>query len=340
MTVVVLASILAVASGCSDSVSPEAEQTSPAFSAFTDKVAGEEGDVTVSGRDASEDADPIVESVTFEPGVPVSRTRMRAVAKLTGRWTQVEYEWAINGEPYGGSSIEVVLPVLATGDTVSVRVVPIRGQVRGEAMSASATAKNQPPLMLGLSVEYAEDDGGSPGELENWRAVARAEDPDGDSVEFQYRWFVNGTASDVDDELFPAGELARGDRLSVEVRAYDGRAWSPVTSSGDIEVGNAPPTIVSTPPRVDARGQFRYQIKAEDPDGDTKLRFALREAPRGMQIDDINGIVRWEPDTEQAGRHRVEIVVTDEGGAESSQSFSLALVSRSDGEDSVPAAPR
>ena len=59
-----------------------------------------------------------------------------------------------------------------------------------------------------------------------------------------------------------------------------------------------------------------------------------------MQIDDVSGIVRWEPNADQAGRHAVEIVVTDEGGAESSQSFSLALVQRTDDDESAPAAPR
>ena len=342
MRELILIGLAASGAGCSGPERQEEERNAPAFSVFATDPSGSDAESGTEARlDAGEDLTPVVRSLTLEPSVPTSRARMRAHADISGRWSSVEYEWTINGQRYGSNSIEMILPVIETGDTVSVRVVPIRGIERGKAVTASVVAKNQPPMMLGLGIELAPADGrGLSSDREHWRAVARAEDPDGDSVEFEYRWLVNGERSRVDEEVFPVADLVRGDRLAVEVRAYDGNAWSLPTRSGEIEIGNVPPSIVSTPPAVDAAGQFRYQVKVEDADGDSKFRFALRNAPRGMRIDDVNGIVRWEPDAGQAGRHEVEIVVTDEGGAEATQSFSLALIARSDSESGVPAAPR
>lgn len=330
-------SVLALATGCSDDEQPEAAPAQPAFSVFA--AEGAEADPDSALRTVGEDIDPVVESLTLVPAVPETRARMRAVAKVTGRHTSIDYEWKLNGQPFGGSALEVVLPVIETGDTVEVRAIPIRGRVRGEGMTASVQARNQKPMILGLGVEYADDGDRHRLDGEVWKAVATAEDPDGDSVEISYRWYVNGQLADGEDEYFSATGLTRGDRVSVEVQAFDGRAWSGTTRSGAVQVGNAPPEIVSVPPRVDARGQFRYQIEVEDPDGDRGFRYSLRRSPRGMQIDEINGIVRWSPDTDQVGRHPVEVVVADEGGAESTQSFSLALVSQSE-DGPGPAAAR
>ncbi len=327
-------------SGCSGSEQPEVAQT-PIISVFASQAAvgdgGEAGDRRSPGED---DVDPVVESVSFEPANPASRGRIRAVAKITGRWTSAEYAWDVNGRKFGSNTAQAVLPVIATGDVVSVRVVPIRGVQRGKARLASVRVRNQGPMILGLEIELTEAGKGGSSDTEMWRAVVRAEDPDGDQLEIEYRWSVNGVVSRVRGELFPAGDLTRGDRLEVSVRASDGRLWSPPAGSGQIQVGNSPPTIVSRPPRPDALGNFKYKIRAEDSDGDRNLRFSLRKGPKGMQIDEINGIVTWYPNTDQAGRHAIEIVATDEGGAEATQSFSLALISRSSADNPGPAAPR
>jgi hypothetical protein len=327
-------------SGCSGSEQPEVAQA-PIISVFASQAAagdaGEAGDRRSPGED---DVDPVVESVRFEPAQPASRARLRAVVKISGRWTSAEFEWDVNGQTFASNTSQVVLPVIATGDIVSVRVVPVRGVRRGEEKVVSVRVRNQSPMLLGLQIERAEAGSASSSDAEMWRAAVRAEDPDGDPLEIEYRWSVNGVASRVRGELFPVADLTRGDRLEVSVRVFDGSVWSPPARSGQVEVGNSPPTIVSRPPRPDALGNFRYQIRAEDSDGDLNIRFSLRKAPQGMRIDEINGIVTWRPNTDQAGRHAIEVVATDEGGAESTQSFSLALVRRSDADNPGPAAAR
>ena len=284
---------------------------------------------------------PIISRLTIEPREPVSRTRVRADLEVDGAWESMEYVWDLNGEVFGANSAEVTLPIISTGDTISVRVVPTsRGGVVSEPKTATLIVRNQAPLLTGLSIDFVPEGSEWSGEGEIWRARVDVEDPDGDDVDLEFEWFVNGVRSDTTGEFFPADQLTRGDRLEVKVRAYDGRRWSGAARSGSIEVGNMPPQIVSVPPLPEADGRFYYAVEVEDADGDHNFRFALEQAPTGMEIDSVDGIVTWTPGISQTGRHPVELVVTDESGAEARQSFSLALTRRSDSGRSYPAAKR
>ena len=52
-----------------------------------------------------------------------------------------------------------------------------------------------------------------------------------------------------------------------------------------------------------------------------------------MSMDAVEGIVRWQPRSDQQGNHMVEIAVEDRKGGEATQRFELTL----DLEPSVPA---
>ncbi len=206
-------------SGCSGSEQPEVAQT-PIISVFASQAAagdgGEAGDRRSPGED---DVDPVVESVRFEPAQPASRGRLRAVAKISGRWTSAEYEWDVNGQRFGSNTAQVVLPVIATGDTVSVRVVPVRGVQRGEEWLASVRIRNQSPILLGLGIEPAEAEKAGSSDTEMWRAVVRAEDPDGDSLEIDLTEAEEVDSSDT--EMWRAAIRAEdpdGDPLEFEYR--------------------------------------------------------------------------------------------------------------------------
>ena len=209
----------------------------------------------------------------------------------------------------------------------------------GKASGVTGLVQNQRPRIRILSMEPAETNELAGVDGARWRAAVLAEDSDGDRLEIEYRWFVNGEKSDIENEFYPIGKLKRGDRIAVRARAFDGRAWSASVRSGEIEIGNSLPTIVSVPPRPDSSGFFRYLLDVEDSGDEKKLRFALRKSPRGMQIGERSGEVTWQPTSDQAGRHDVEIVVRDEEGGEATQAFSLALVAVSE-PGPGPASPR
>ncbi len=310
--------------GCSGSDEPEMASR-PFISVFertSDALADEDG-----ADRSGEGGDPIVERVTFEPVEPESRERLRAIASVSGGWTSLQYEWMLNGEAFGQNAAQVLLPTLATGDVIGLRVIPFRNLRPGKAFQVQSLVRNQKPRIRSLSIERVEADEASVGDGERWRAAVLAEDPDGDNLEIEYRWLINGSESEIEDEFHPVGDLKRGDRIAVRVRVFDGSVWSAPVRTGEIEIGNRLPIIVSVPPRPDATGYFRYKVAVKDTGPDTNLHFALRISPRGMRIDELSGEVTWRPDSDQAGRHEVEVVVRNEEGGEATQVFSLALVS-------------
>lgn len=228
----------------------------------------------------------------------------------------------------GGS--QVASPTTSTGDG---------GERRVDGFDSMGLVENRKPQIRSLSIERVDSDATSNGAEETWRAAVFADDLDGDRLEIEYRWLVNGVESDVEDEFYPATGLKRGDQLAVRARAYDGHVWSAPVGSGQVQIGNSLPTILSVPPRPGPTGYFRYTVDVKDSGEGANFHFSLRTAPRGMRIDESSGVVTWQPGSDQAGRHEVEILVRDEDGGEATQTFSLAMVSLSESTSS-PAAPR
>jgi hypothetical protein len=164
-------------------------------------------------------------------------------------------------------------------------------------------------------------------------ATPVARDPDGDALEFRFRWTVNDETLEGQEEAsLPTEGLESGDQIRVEVVASDGEGESDAAWSGVLLVGNAAPEIVSRPSAVGPGEAFRYRVDARDPEGDRSLRYQLRKGPEGMTINPILGEVHWQPRADQAGAHPVEIAVEDSRGARSVQAFELTV-------GSPPAAP-
>jgi hypothetical protein len=323
--------------GCSGSDESEAAASAPVLSVFEQGAVplADEGSANHSG----ESQDPIVEGVAFEPANPVGRERFRAIPKVSGGWTSLQYEWTLNGEDFGQNSAQVLLPAITTGDEIGLRVTPTRKGQAGAPFEVQSLVLNQKPRLQNLSIERVDSGDSSMAEGEKWRAAVTAEDSDADRLEIEYRWLVNGRESEIEDEFYPASDLEPGDRVEVRARAFDGKAWSASVRSGEIEIGHSLPIIVSVPPRPDRTGYFRYKVDVKDTGTDANLQFTLRTSPRGMRIDESSGEVTWRPDSDQAGRHPVEVIVRDESGGEATQSFSLALISVGETEPG-PAAPR
>jgi hypothetical protein len=211
-----------------------------------------------------------------------------------------------------------------------------RNDFEAETVEVSERASNQRPMIVGLAIESVDDPDEGLGSAEHWRAVVEVGDPDNASVSIEYRWFVNGIESDDEEDTIRVQHLSRGDTIAVHVRATDGEFWSPSAKSGEISIGNTPPNIISSPPSLGANGTFRYIVRAADGDSDDRLEYSLRKSPRGMRVSDFDGVVTWLPDEEQAGRHEIELVVSDGNGGEAVQSFVLSLVATS---AAPPAAP-
>ena len=106
--------------------------------------------------------------------------------------------------------------------------------------------------------------------------MVEASDPEGDSISLSYQWVKNG------DELI--GEtsealrdpsLKKGDRISLRVTPYDTESTGEEVASQEIVILNSAPVIASSPRAQKMKSAlYRYQVVAEDPDGDP-VTFSL-----------------------------------------------------------------
>ncbi len=186
---------------------------------------------------------------------------------------------------------------------------------------SAAIVGNRAPRMNGVQIQPA----GRITAGADVRVVADAIDPDGDPVTFEYTWWVNDEEQEVEGPVFETLGLKAGDTLRVQIIASDGREESSPQISPPLPIVNGAPRITSTPSWATDTGKLTYQVVAEDPDGDTDLRFALGKAPAGMSITELGGLVEWLPEPDQMGVHPIEILVSDSAGAYGSQTFELTL---------------
>jgi hypothetical protein len=86
------------------------------------------------------------------------------------------------------------------------------------------------------------------------------------------------------------------------------------------------PAFTSAPgTQVLLGGSYQYAAQAADPDGDP-LTYRLTQAPAGMTLDAVTGLISWTPDTTQLGNHDVTLTVADGRGGSATQTFVLQVL--------------
>jgi len=288
-------------------------------------------------RDAAANEAPVIDSLRIDPDEPASGDEVRALVRTSdadGDSVKVGFVWSIDGRTLeeGGAIFE--LTEVSRGQRLQVVATASDGLDESETASATAVVRNRRPTITGLELEPGgETPLGTP-----IVARPRAEDPDGDELEYRFEWTVNGRVVPAKGPRLETAELRRKDSIQVRVWAEDDDAESAPVYSQVVEVGNARPEIVSAPGGLDPDGVFRYAIAVRDPDGDRSFRFYLSKGPEGMRVDPITGEVTWRPSHRHAGVHPVELEVRDPRGSSVTQSFELTVASG--GPRPVPAAVR
>jgi len=158
-------------------------------------------------------------------------------------------------------------------------------------------------------------------------AQATVEDPDGDSFEISYQWYVNGEpVPSATTPRLPPGVAHRGDKVSVSASATDGSDVGAPAQSAPIVLANAAPVITTQPSyEMTPNGAYTYSMAAKDADGDTPLRYELLEGPEGMKVDDQSGVVTWAVPDEAKGNSTIKIAVSDPYGGRSTQTWVLSV---------------
>ena len=136
----------------------------------------------------------------------------------------------------------------------------------GTASQTSASG-NHAPIIKALSILP------TPAILASPLTVrVEAQDLDSETVNFRYRWFVNGQViSGQTGETLPPAVLKRGDQVSVEVTPFDGRTDGSPYVSAPVPIVNTAPLLSSLSVDFDhaAQGrQLRANAEVLDPDDD------------------------------------------------------------------------
>jgi len=112
--------------------------------------------------------------------------------------------------------------------------------------------------------------------------VVDATDSDRDSLAFTYQWIVNDQplVGETNSTLHPS-RLKRGDRVSVNVTAFDGSMNSAPVRTATLMVVNTPPVVTLVaidPDSVHVGDRVQAKVEASDADGeDVRLSFRWRK---------------------------------------------------------------
>ena len=193
---------------------------------------------------------PGVPTIAIEPSTPftIDALVMDLVSPSVdpdGDPINYDIAWTVNGVPAPAFGEEVDATATAKHQIWSVEVTAFDGLEASLPATASVVVENSPPTIG--SVEASPSDllaGGSATCLTN--AVY---DPDGDSLQLGFSWFVDAVEVDTDQDL-DSTVLSRGQEVSCIATVTDDDGATAAADSELVVVGNTPPT----PPAVALSG--------------------------------------------------------------------------------------
>ncbi len=232
------------------------------------------------------------------------------------------YQWMKNDEEILAENKNVLENGrFRKGDLIRVKVTASDGKDDGKPFSSDPVKiVNSPPVVQEVRIEpkvaYAND---------NLKVLVKSSDIDGDEIRHTYQWERNGVIlSEETKEVLEKGLSKKKDSFIVTVTPSDGEVPGTPKRSEPVVIFNSPPIIISSPPTRTEGSSYTYRVEANDPDGDP-LAFTLKLHPKGMEIDKQTGLVRWEIRKEDKGNHPVEIEVSDDAGAKTSQQYEIKV---------------
>jgi hypothetical protein len=153
----------------------------------------------------------------------------------------------------------------------------------------SGPKTNSPPVIT--SIQVLPENPNIEGEL---NLFIQSQDPDGDSITYQYQWVRN------DEEILgetknslKMGNLKKGDLIRVKVTPHDGKVNGATFQSARVKVINSPPVIqeVRIEPKVAyATDRLKAVVKSSDQDGDF-IYFTYQWTKNGAVLNEEKGEV-------------------------------------------------
>ncbi len=155
-----------------------------------------------------------------------------------------------------------------------------------------------------------------------------ASDADGDPLTFALISGPTGLTIAVDGRLIWTPSSSQIGLNAVQAKVEDGRGGQAIIDFNiDVQsrLSNHLPVITSQATNFAVAGQsYRYDMIAVDADSD-QVAFELVSGPSGLSLDPAQGTVRWVPESDQFGQHRVTLRALDNYGGIAEQSFAISV---------------
>ncbi len=290
---------------------------------------------------SQENSPPVISAVEISPEAPVIADGLTASVQVKDPdrdSIDLEIEWYRNGVLLDVEEQAIAPFTFVKGDRVHVIAHADDGEAQVTFQSDVIEFRNSVPQVNSLEIDPERPRAG-----DLLEAKVEAADVDEDQIQYEYRWLVSGHPLEGQNgsRLAP-GSFAKNERIVAQVKVRDGDDESPWFSSAPLRVANAAPRIVSEPTyALSGPSRYDYQIRAQDPDGDTPLKYELTKGPAGMSVNAVSGQVVWHLQPGVSGNFPVEVTVSDPYGAAVTQTYSLNVdwsASETQGGGTVPAA--
>jgi len=227
-------------------------------------------------------------------------------------------QWLVNGEERETGQL---LPPsrFQRGDRIQAVVKLRTGAGEMLVTTPEVVAVNALPSVSDVRIEPQAPFSGS-----TVRAVVRAQDPDGDPLQFKYQWNVDNVPVPGDGDSLTLKGVKRGSWIHVAVTLNDGTADGAWKASPRYQVVNALPVVASVLPKEVPPGRkLVYQVVAEDGDGDP-LTYTLTKGPPGMIL--TGSTLTWQVPDESVGKQVDAVVeISDGSGGRTVQNISMTI---------------
>jgi len=191
---------------------------------------------------------PSLEKVVLEPAEGYADTEFNCSAEgwndPDGAEEAYKTGWTISGWPLDEETTATLGPDKSKkGDVVVCVVTPCDEEGEGIPVeSNAAVVMNSPPE--GGTALLLPAEGNTATEFEC--TAEGADDPDGDGIDYEYSWMVNGEKlPGVDSNSISGSLLAKGDTFLCRVVPTDGTDSGIPFDSNAVVLGNSPPTVAS-----------------------------------------------------------------------------------------------
>lgn len=245
-------------------------------------------------------------SISIIPENPAAGTMLRAV--VTGGHG-LAFKWERNGEVLEAADETLDTSGFRKGDT-------IRLLAYDAGAAAETVLLNSPPAVKSITFKPGAFSAGV-----DLQAEAEGWDPDGDGIQYEYQWTVNGQALYSETGPVLGGDkYERGSEISVRVVPYDGEEQGKPFEAKAGLAQNSPPRFTSVPP-AEFSGRFAYKPVVSDKDADA-VSISVVKGPEGMKV--TNGTIEWNAKGQQ-GSFEVTLAADDGNGGQCLQSFELKV---------------